>query len=551
MGTTKYFLQTTSVKANTNLEILYLGDWAGKGETVPFQWNNPKKVDEAYLFCEKIYKKTLPKIRRELNIFHEIELSEKQYHIILGNWLKPFTNQLYDKYTHLKYALENYDILETYISNLNFVPTEYSEYLTLLREDSYNLHLYSQILKKMTDDVKFTEIEIDLKQKSKFQVFENQKKKFLFKFLNLFSKRLNFTITTPYFRYKSFQNYLSLAKTGKLRFDDFEYKLEVEAEPNWENRKSLEFGKGEDEFENILFSLLPKNIPTLFLEGFLEFWKKVEDLEIPKTELFYNANSLYGNYVYKFFIAQNSPKVVTHQHGGNYGFLKNMPNEEYEKSISDIFYTWGWKDEESIYIPTPRLLFPKKKRGKKILLALDFSPRYIHRFQTQHFSTTFQKFETSLWQVLKSRKDIVLRNYYTHNGRDTIERIRIEFPEVEIESPKEVSFDKSLQNTKLFISLHSSTTFLETLAQNIPTLVLLDPEIYSFRDEFKPYLKLLLDSKIAFEKVEELIKGIENFSENWWSSDEVQEARKKFVFQYARTSSDWVKEWIEVFEDIS
>jgi hypothetical protein len=61
LGTTKYFLQTTSVKANTNLEILYLGDWAGKGETVPFQWNNPKKVDEAYLFCEKIYKKNSSK----------------------------------------------------------------------------------------------------------------------------------------------------------------------------------------------------------------------------------------------------------------------------------------------------------------------------------------------------------------------------------------------------------------------------------------------------------------------------------------------------------
>jgi hypothetical protein len=47
-----------------------------------------------------------------------------------------------------------------------------------------------------------------------------------------------------------------------------------------------------------------------------------------------------------------------------------------------------------------------------------------------------------------------------------------------------------------------------------------------------------------------LINYISENPEVWWNSDEVQEARKKFLHQYARTSENWVEKWIKEFDKI-
>jgi putative transferase (TIGR04331 family) len=539
--------------AKTRLENgdLFLGDWAGNGETVPFLWSSPEKMEKGFVEAEKVIENIFPKIIKELNRIHKVELTQRQYNILFGSWLRVFTHQSYDKYKHLKYAFENYPISTTDIADFGIIPISYNGYTDLLNCEKLHLQIYSQILEELNFPT--TKIEAEPRENQNKYIVKTSRKNLLFKTLNLFSKSPKYTIVSPYFRYKTLFRYFQLAKTGKFRFDDFEYDIEVNVEADREFRNSLDFGSSENEFENILLKILPKNFPSIFIEGFSEFWQKTASLQIQKTGLYYTANGLYPNCLFKFFLAQNSLKVVSHQHGGSYGMHDFMPNEKYEKELSETFFTWGWSDEKSKYLPTPRLLFPKAQKGSKILLPLDFSFRYLHVFENHHISSIFKKYETSLWKLLENRKDVVLRDYFSHNKRETLSKIKIDFPKVQIENPRLISFDESLKETKLFISLHSSTTFLETLAQNIPTLILLNKKIYSFNKNFNLYLEILLKEKIAFETVEDLIEHLNIVAENpekWWYSDEVQKARSQFVNQYARTSSDWVQEWVLEFEKV-
>ena len=37
---------------------------------------------------------------------------------------------------------------------------------------------------------------------------------------------------------------------------------------------------------------------------------------------------------------------------------------------------------------------------------------------------------------------------------------------------------------------------------------------------------------------------------SWWNSREVQDARERFVYRFARTSATWISEWKEVLSSI-
>ncbi|PHS55783.1 MAG: hypothetical protein COB17_10965, partial [Sulfurimonas sp.] len=116
-----------------------------------------------------------------------------------------------------------------------------------------------------------------------------------------------------------------------------------------------------------------------------------------------------------------------------------------------------------------------------------------------------------------------------------------------------INYYKQIRNAKLNVFDHMHTGYLETLSMNIPTIIIIPKNIYCFRDSAKPYIEKLKDVKILFENPIEASNFVDKVYDNidsWWLSEDVQKIREEFCYNYARTSEDWVNEWVKEFNEI-
>jgi putative transferase (TIGR04331 family) len=128
-----------------------------------------------------------------------------------------------------------------------------------------------------------------------------------------------------------------------------------------------------------------------------------------------------------------------------------------------------------------------------------------------------------------------------------------------LEINKNLKFDnktnyyKQIKSARLVVFDHMHTGYLETLSMNIPTVIIIPKNIYYFRDSAKEYIKMLKDVKILFEDPIEASKFVDNIYDDintWWLSKDVQDAKEKFCYNYARTSKNWADEWIKEFTKV-
>lgn len=94
------------------------------------------------------------------------------------------------------------------------------------------------------------------------------------------------------------------------------------------------------------------------------------------------------------------------------------------------------------------------------------------------------------------------------------------------------------------------TSWLETLAMDIPTVCFFDPDIYVFRAEAEPYISAMEKAGILFRSGADagrFVAGLQNDPEGWWKRGEVQNARRAFVEHYANFSQDWTTQWEQEF----
>ena len=95
---------------------------------------------------------------------------------------------------------------------------------------------------------------------------------------------------------------------------------------------------------------------------------------------------------------------------------------------------------------------------------------------------------------------------------------------------------------------NNATVFLETLALDFPTIIFWETSHHEIRSDAVPFFEILEEAEILFYTPEDAARKVNDVSTNvdqWWHSDSVQMARKKFCEQYARSSDDWAHEWGE------
>lgn len=110
---------------------------------------------------------------------------------------------------------------------------------------------------------------------------------------------------------------------------------------------------------------------------------------------------------------------------------------------------------------------------------------------------------------------------------------------------------KAASRASLVVHNYLGTTWLETLAMNIPTVCFFDPKVFRPRESARPYFELLSSAGVLHHSgadAARFVNDLKGDPSSWWSKPEVQDAREKFVARYANFTDNWLPGWIEEFE---
>tara|TARA_B110000858_G_C17570744_1_gene366771 strand:- start:165 stop:485 length:321 start_codon:yes stop_codon:yes gene_type:complete len=101
-----------------------------------------------------------------------------------------------------------------------------------------------------------------------------------------------------------------------------------------------------------------------------------------------------------------------------------------------------------------------------------------------------------------------------------------------------------LQNARLVICTNNSTTFLECIYNNTPTIIFWDCKLWEIREEALSYINLLVENNILHFSPESAAFHVNKVYNNvnfWWSSKKVQDALSTFKHEFVRDNVDFFR----------
>jgi len=500
----------------------------------------------------------------------------------MGSWLPHYIHALYDRYLHVSSALKLYPELHTIcLDEACFMtPNTTVDFIELLKSDLYNLQVFSKMMgklkgqfpKKMVNQEQYLNLDASVHKASSNRAVSFTKKLLAKVFSSVGRKEKKIIYHNAYFARGAEMRLL--LKTG-FSISPFFY-----PDIDFENRECSQRARGliktasfgENEFERILFDFIAEDIPVIFIEKYQEVREEVSRLYDYKPSAVMSATSWHYNDVFKLCaagLAEKGVKLVGLQHGGNYGIIKYFLQERQELSIVDRFYSWGWTRvgvHASIVPLTPTKLVGRErtsagKRSTDVLYYFATWSRYLIQFPLTigYWSRYFQNIEI-FGRALseKVKLNLRLRPHREDLGWDVSERLKDIFSgDVPVET-WDLPFAESLKNCCLFVCGHPtySTTFIESLYINKPTILFYDPAFTANRlhpdaVEYYEDLKsagMLFDS--ALDAAAQVNRVYERVDE-WWSERKRQDVVNKFLHRFGRVSDNAMNDWMKELDGIS
>jgi putative transferase (TIGR04331 family) len=569
----------------TDGEILFLGEWCMAydqqhvwskldHEILPSHWDEREKLDEHCIYLESIYEKYLKNLASSLNSLHGENHSLRYWRILLGPWLIFFIEIIYDRYLSIQSAIDSNKVTNTWIP-----PFESKQYMGLdillelsskAKDNNFNLYLYSRIitrLGKIPFEYKEDESYLDKLGSSETKSLPLPDK------IKIASKKLlkNFSKLTP-----EIFNQIVFSASGLSNWNQVKLQLSLGQIPYFappdiisgtievkeEIRKSLKLPQAINEFESILSDLIIEQLPTSFLEGYLAKRDKSLEAFPENPKVIFTSNDSWFNESFKFWAAtqvEQGAKLILAQHGGGYGMIGPLTVGNHELEICDKYFTLGWtlKDQPKIVPMTGGKLqgaqynIKPESNGAILLVAVSWPLYFVHM---DHVICGFNGTKYILRQARLLKfichevaKLLLVRFPNSDDGLNKEKRFADISPSIKIYNGVE-SMCNQLQNSRLCIHDYLGTTSLETLSMNFPTVIYWDPKSVNMLKSTQPYLDELRRVRILHDTPESAARLVNEIYEDpisWWSSSDIQEVRKKFCHQFARTSDKWLTEWKE------
>ncbi len=581
------FLATTALEEfwDVGKPIVFLGEWCLlyerrsfwetlNGKLLGSPYDSPGAAEDAYHRVNRVYEKILPSLGAVLNAIHGKNHGDRYWRIVIGPWLQLYLPVIYDRFVHLKRAVDQYPEFTTIgLSEKSFVvPVDTLDFTCFLIEDAYNLQIYTKILRALGREFPCKDMRVprdplygNFRGISRGGRFINTAVNVLAGISAKFTKTV--FLRNSYFP-AMVELHLAIRNFGRILPGRNQVIPYSQLDYDSKKRDALRAIKiGDSEFERCLSAMLFSDMPQCFVEGFGVVGDVARENCPEKTDAIFSANGWYIDEAFKRWAASSAEKgtmLLGTQHGANYGTLDLIPYEIHETDVMDYYYSWGWERPDTVakVIPMPanKLVGIKEigaDNGKKgILWAATSSPRHLLQlpFLPIHFQEylTWQKrFADALPQEVM--KEIRFRPHYENYRWGTVERIKDCAPGLQVESWA-VPFRTSLENCRLYVCDHLSTTFAEALAANKPTVLFWNPETNRLRPAAQPYFDLLKASGILFDTPEAAalaVAAVYGDVEAWWNAPERHGAIRSFCEQFARTSPNAVALWGDEFARVT
>lgn len=376
---------------------------------------------------------------------------------------------------------------------------------------------------------------------------------------NLATRNANLLICGPTYRCnKSTWARALLAWRKWARWDELQYEIPHDDTLDCALRKRLarEYATANSR-RSIYFSLLPLFVPISLLEGFSTYRGSVLALDIKRPKATYSTTSLHAHQTFKILAAEwreEGSQLLYHQHGGNYGLDKLHAIEQYERTVADRFYTWGWEDDDfrasPLSLPPPRS--PTRRRRNRVMLNCLEMPRWVYRLHFQPMPGTMETLISLTGDFLyglQNIDDVVVRLYPQNLGWEIRRKLLSRRPNLRFDDHTLSAYDR-YSECQVVVHNYLGTSWLESLALNRPTVCFFDSDTYRFRDAALPYIDELIQLGVLHSSGSEAAIFVDQLGgdpEGWWMSVGVQDARRRFVEKYARFSQNWRKEWEQEF----
>jgi len=526
--------------------------------------------DRDFLLSEarKIESNLFPKFADILNDFHNLEFNQRYWKILTGHWFRYTTEMLVNRIYTIKTCFDQYNIeaVSTYGCSIEILPqSNYTDSIMKANNEIWNSTLYEKIIDLLIQKPpKLEKItinpmeELDRKEQipkshklSKENVYTNSRKiarKFLHdtdafivnSYLPLSKEFLLEAILgqfpqwfiSPEFKSQNTPDTLARANAGS--------KLEINTSGDIERAVSI-----------LLFCLIPLD----YFEDYVQLNDLANAQDWPKKPKFiFTSNNFASDDVFKAWTAKmvvDGTKYIVGQHGAGYGTDKyEFPT--IEEVSSDAFITWGWTRPVNSY--QPGFVFKNASRRKKMLrggkLLLIEEPQ-IPRISLWEQADKFLKYLDEQFTFLGNLEAEVYDNVLVRlsiNNHNMWSEEKLHFKNFD----QNLEIDNGLHpirelwpQSRVVVHSYNSTGLLETLEANIPTLAFWQNGLTHLVDEAIPAYLLLVQAGIVHlspESTAQKVNEIWDHVDSWWWSSEVQNARREFCSQYARTSNKPVRE---------
>ena len=577
------FLITTADQRfwKTNGKILFLGEWCKSYDqkhvwgnldytVADYHWNDRTKLYKDYVYLREVYERYLKSLTEQMNMLHCETHSLRYWRIILGPWLHYFIAILYDRYASLKSAFRTHNVSKTLIVETKiweWAPQQMSHFKSLTFGDEYNLVIYSEIIKKLKmlpyesviPNFSGGTLSCPLNRAKKKNGLIHNAKLLLKKYLTYQS-----TLRNP--GYVFISSYLPVRHQLRLEFalkqlPTIFYEIDIpEAVCNPGERQKIIIENAKTEFESLLDYLIPYHMPISYVENY----KSIQALSYryypSRPKVIFTACAFDSNEAFKLWAGRHTEsgvKLIIGQHGGHYGSGLWDWSEEHEVRIANQYFSWGWGDPHNPKVkpsPSGKLLTIKKSHKANvqgpILWALCSLPRYSYWMYSIPVAGQFVNYiddQIAFAGALNSEaRKLLLLRYFMHDfgwgEREMIRDARLGIQEY----TGRKSLNAQIARSRLFIGTYDSTTYLEALTANVPTILFWNKCHWEIRNSAVAFYQQLFEAGILHESPESAAEKVNEIYQHpweWWTHPRVQKAKQNFCKRFANKTSDWLNIW--------
>jgi putative transferase (TIGR04331 family) len=568
----KRFLITTALE-ETWLDrepALFLGEWCRRysrrdrwskmdAEVLSYHWDDRARLYSDVRYLEDLYERLLWELTDQLNKIHGVGWSARYWRILIGPWLGHFVQMLFDRWTCLQRAREEYQLSGAIVlagTGAEWIPNDMADFTRLFLGDEWNQHIYALIMREF--------IVIPCKVREGAPVRASVAAVCAAAETPGAFATLGERVAGAFVRDRD----AFLKATYLPRVDELRLHLRMRQAPQYwrsppperiapaeEWRSWVVAGEVRSPFESCARALIPRQLPTAYLEGYRRLREGAMRLPWPKSpKLIWTSNSHFTDDLFKAWTAEkveSGTPLVIGQHGGHNGMGLWSFIESHEVRISSRYLSWGWdQPEEPKIIPLGQL---KAKRPMGVrhadqpraLLVTVTHPRYSYCLYSSPVAGQWLDYFQDQFAFVEAlpppiRDALTVRLYSQDLGWDQAERWRDRFPLLTLDSGKS-DINELIGSSRLYISTYNATTFLEGFSADVPTVIYWDRRLWELRDSAAPYFDELRRVGIFHDTPESAARHVAAVWDDvgaWWSAPDLRSALERFKARFCRLPDD-------------